>query len=435
MPNYEKPKTSPEELKEVEEKKVISYDSKSIFEKMSDKAKKIASAVYEGVYQMPVANRIVGKMEIAYNQKIIDIYDKKMAKRKNKLDAIDYCLNIFETAEKELPEFKKELEKEGVPGTASLEIQLKKIAQQKEEFLNKRDKIQTKFEAKENKRDLFIEKRDAVAKKLIDYYEEKLKPYEQKIESFNKEKARWEQLLQETELRHQNIEQRLKELEDKKTHLEELYKKMGWSERKIKHVESTKEIEKYVTGKRKQLHLERESIEKEILKNQKKISKLETKVNPYLDKKQAFVRVTERQKIDYKVKKRERGTKEEETREEEIREEEIREEGIEEEEVETEEKLGMEEEKEKVFEKEPEFALKEVINKWNNYLKEEHSDAFKTYGIDELIFAKESGLKLDKNFKISEWNRLMKEYLNLYQQVDEEKINNFIKDFNKKLSK
>ncbi|NLA08106.1 MAG: hypothetical protein GX873_00140, partial [Parcubacteria group bacterium] len=48
---------------------------------------------------------------------------------------------------------------------------------------------------------------------------------------------------------------------------------------------------------------------------------------------------------------------------------------------------------------------------------------------------KESGLKLDKNFKISEWNRLMKEYLNLYQQVDEEKINNFIKDFNKKLSK
>ncbi|HPC31315.1 MAG TPA: hypothetical protein PK119_02560, partial [Candidatus Paceibacterota bacterium] len=315
MPNYEKPKTSPEELKEVEEKKVISYDSKSIFEKMSDKAKKIASAVYEGVYQMPVANRIVGK-----------------------------------------------------------------------------------------------------------------------IESFNKEKARWEQLLQETELRHQNIEQRLKELEDKKTHLEELYKKMGWSERKIKHVESTKEIEKYVTGKRKQLHLERESIEKEILKNQKKISKLETKVNPYLDKKQAFVRVTERQKIDYKVKKRERGTKEEETREEEIREEEIREEGIEEEEVETEEKLGMEEEKEKVFEKEPEFALKEVINKWNNYLKEEHSDAFKTYGIDELIFAKESGLKLDKNFKISEWNRLMKEYLNLYQQVDEEKINNFIKDFNKKLS-
>jgi len=26
MPNYEKPKTSPEELKEVEEKKVISYD-------------------------------------------------------------------------------------------------------------------------------------------------------------------------------------------------------------------------------------------------------------------------------------------------------------------------------------------------------------------------------------------------------------------------
>ena len=165
MPNYEKPKTSPEELKEVEEKKVISYDSKSIFEKMSDKAKKIASAVYEGVYQMPVANRIVGKMEIAYNQKIIDIYDKKMAKRKNKLDAIDYCLNIFETAEKELPEFKKELEKEGVPGTASLEIQLKKIAQQKEEFLNKRDKIQTKFEAKENKRDLFIEKRDAVAKK------------------------------------------------------------------------------------------------------------------------------------------------------------------------------------------------------------------------------------------------------------------------------
>jgi hypothetical protein len=107
MPNYEKPKTSPEELKEVEKKEVIFYDNKSIFEKMSDKAKKIASAVYEGVYQMPVANRIVGKMEIAYNQKIIDIYDKKMAKRKNKLDAIDYCLNIFETAEKELPEFKK----------------------------------------------------------------------------------------------------------------------------------------------------------------------------------------------------------------------------------------------------------------------------------------------------------------------------------------
>ena len=429
MPNYEKPKTSPEELKEVEEKlaksalgkraieinllKVISYDSKSIFEKMSDKAKKIAGAVYEGVYRMPVANRVVGKMEIAYKQKRIDIYDKKMAKRKNKLDAIDYRLNIFQTAEEELRQHKEELEKEGVPGTASLEIQLKKIAQQKEKFLNKRDKMQTKFEAKENKRDLFIEKRDVVAKKLIDYYEEKLRPYEQKLESFNKEKARWQQLLQETESRHQNIEQQLKELEDKKTHLEELYREMGWSERKIKHAEVIKGIEKHVASKRKQLHSERESIEKEILKNQKKISKLETKTNPYLDKKQAFIRVTERQKIDYKVRKRERGAREEK--------------------IKTEEKLGMEEEK--AFEKEPEFTLEEVVDQWNNYLKKEHGDDFKNYGIDALMFAKENGLRLDKNYKISEWNRLLKEYLNIYEKVDEEKISNFIEDFNKKLSK
>ncbi len=456
----EEPKLSPEESEEVEEKlaesdlskpaiesnlsNVISSDSKSIFEKMSDKAKKIASTVYEGVYQIPVAKRIVGKMEIAYKQKRIDIYDKKMTKRKNKLDAIDNYLNIFQTVKKELPEYKEELEKEGVPGAASLEIQLKKIIQQKEKFLNKRDEIQTKFEAEEKKRDLFIEKRDAVAKKLIDYYEEKLKPYEQKIESFSQEKAHWEQLLKETESQQQKIEQRLKEFEDRTTYLEELYQKLGWSERKIKNVGSTKEVKKFVADRRKQMRLERESIEKEILKNQKQISKLETKANPYFDKKQAFVRVTERQKIDYKVRKREGRPREEEIKTEEklgMEEEEL---GMEEEKLEMEEEgLGMEEEesrmeeeKEKVFEKEPEFALGEVIDQWNNYLKEEYGDAaFKTCGIEALIFAKETGLKLDQNYKISEWNHLMKEYLNLYQKVDAEKTNYFIEDFNKKLSK
>ncbi len=50
----------------------LSNENKSFFEKMSDKGIKIAGRVYKGLYDIPIINRVVGKLEIAYNQFWID---------------------------------------------------------------------------------------------------------------------------------------------------------------------------------------------------------------------------------------------------------------------------------------------------------------------------------------------------------------------------
>jgi len=81
---------------------VLSPENKNFLEKMSEEGIKIASQVYEGLYNTPHVNRIVGKLEIAYNQFWIDKYQQKAAKFKGKIDSLDLRIGAIDESKKKL---------------------------------------------------------------------------------------------------------------------------------------------------------------------------------------------------------------------------------------------------------------------------------------------------------------------------------------------
>jgi hypothetical protein len=105
------------------------------WEKMSARGKQIISGAYEGIYKTPGVNRLVGKMEIAYNQFWIDKKENKNIELKGKLDALDLRNQAIESTKEQMMQTADMLRDGGIPGANNIELRSKKLE-------NKQNKIE-----------------------------------------------------------------------------------------------------------------------------------------------------------------------------------------------------------------------------------------------------------------------------------------------------
>jgi len=328
---------------------VITEDSKGLWEKMSDKGKKLATNFLESIYKMPGINRVAAKMAIAFNQKWVDFYEKKAAKYKDRVEARNQQINAIEEAKKQIDETITYLKQENMPGITSLQLQLKKLDKEKEKILDKKEKLELKFQKNEKERNLFVEKRNNIAERLIGYYDEKLRPLEDCINQIHSEKAELDKLINQTEARHNERLLFLEEQRRRKMAIEQQLRKVGYSDRKIRNV--VKYLEKYLKNGYAQIEKEKEQLKKKSFEIEEKLVKVEMKADPYKKKREEFIRVKERKQIEFTKE----GKKEEKV-----------EKSIDSEK--TEENADVE----KGFK----LAVKEIIKQWNEYLEENHLNKF-----------------------------------------------------------
>ena len=156
----------------------LNSDNRSFFRKMSEGGREIANQAYEGLYKIPGVDRVVGKMEIAYNEFWMHRHEEKAIEFKNKIDGFEVKIGSFDQSKKEIESVIENLKQQNIPGAESLQIKVRDIERQKMDLLNEEDRIHTKFEARENKMKLYASERDRVADKLIGRYNEKLEPME-----------------------------------------------------------------------------------------------------------------------------------------------------------------------------------------------------------------------------------------------------------------
>lgn len=99
------------------------------------------SKLYEGMYKIPVVNRAVAKMEIAYNQFWIDTKEEKAVELKGKMDSLDLQKNAISQSKKILS-IMDDFKKNGNPGFTSLQLKIKDIEKKEEKISNKKDSLQ-----------------------------------------------------------------------------------------------------------------------------------------------------------------------------------------------------------------------------------------------------------------------------------------------------
>jgi len=280
-------------------------ENRKTFERMSEQAKNIANQVYEGLYKTPGINKIVGKLEIAYNQLWIDKHQEKAAKLKEKIDGFDLRINALNQSEKEIKLAIEDLKQQNIPGVESLQIKIQDIERQKEELLNKKDRVQSKFEERENKLKLYVNERDLVADRFITHYEEKLEPLESELKKLQNYRNQLDLLAVVTEAKYKEQSAKLDNLRKKKVQIENTLHHAGMSEKEIRKNEAIKQFEKIILENQKKIRsdysLEKEKLARSKAEINKKIAKVDAKANPYRDKREEFVRIKERRPIKMEV--------------------------------------------------------------------------------------------------------------------------------------
>lgn len=408
----------------------LSSENQGFFHKMSEGGKKLAGQAYEGLYKIPGVNRIVGKIEIAYNQFWVDRHEEKAVGFKSKMDGLNLKVGAFDQSKKEIESLVENFKKQGVPGVESLSLKLKDIDQQKMDLLNQKDKAQSKFEARENKMKLYTNERDRVADKLISRYNEKLEPMEKELENLQTYKDQTDLLVAVTEVKHNEQIARLGGREKQKRQVEEALRGTGMSEKEIKKFEGVKVLEEFLAQGREKLKIEKENLAKKKAEINQKIAKVDAKANPYRDKREEFTRVKEGRPIKMNVETRQRGQEfkgEEETgsHTREQRSESSYTTG-----GESSSEVSAEEEIVETKEDKERLKTSSYVSGWNTYLQEKYGKGKVPPNemVDQKDFLKMTRLSVDYKLDFKDFKNILAKYYK-FRKMPTEKLNKNIDNF------
>jgi len=356
-------------------------------------------------------NKIVGKLEIAYNQSWLSKHEEKAAKIKDKMDGLDMKTRDLDQAKEEIMSTIGDLKEQKIPGVGSLELKLKDIEEQKVGLLDKKDKLQSKFEFRENKAKLYTNERDIIVDKFIGHYNEKLKPMERELTNLQTNKDEINMLMAVAEVKHKEETARLNDLRKRKTQLEKTLKLAGMSEKKIKKFETVKEIRKLLVQGQERIKLEKKNLALKKAEINRKIVKIEKKANPYRDKREKFTRIKNERPLEMGVKTRERGK--EFKREEEV-------------------EIHIREKREETAEEErKQIKVSAYVSRWNTYLRKKYGK--KEQGkrklsniIDKNDFLRQTGLSKNSEISFNDFKNILKPYCK-FRKIP---VKNFERDIN-----
>ena len=398
---------------------VLSPENKSFFGRMSERGAKIANQAYEGLYKIPGVNRIVGRLEIAYNQFWIDRHQTKAILHKEEMDRMGLCITELEENKKRIVAAIEGFESENLP-VESLQIELQKIDRESARLQNRQDQAQSKFEARHNRLRLHTNERDRVASRLIERYEERLRPMEAELEKLSTCRDEIGLLVAVTEFRHKK---KLTELEESKTKLEERLRRTNrFSEEQIRKNPAIKKRNKELADARKKVRVEKENLAQRKAEINRRIAGVDAKANPYRDRRDAFIRVKEGRPIKIDVATRQRG---EEFKGEEETQAHPRREGKSEEETRAHSRRESDSKGESTEDKE-QLQVADFIGGWNKFLKETYKNAAEL--IDAEDFLKKTRLLKNEKIDFKNFKNILGEYLK-YRKLPVSQFNRSIDKF------
>lgn len=276
---------------------LFSRKNLEFFRKMPDDAKEIANKLYEGVYKTPGVNRIVGKMEIAYNQFWLDRHEGKAAKLKGEMQGIDLQTGALEQSKKEIYAVIENLRKQNVPGVEHLRLKLSDLDKQKTKIEAKKEKVQAKLEQRKAKMESYSKERDRVADKLIGRYEEKVKPLLKEWNNLSEQKDHLDLTAEVMGVKHKEQFAQLDDIEKRKLQIEDGLKRAGMSEKAVRKFAAVKALDETLKMCRERIEREKEIFAAEQTRINEKIAENNKKTKDYWIKRSEFVDVKERKPL------------------------------------------------------------------------------------------------------------------------------------------
>jgi DNA repair exonuclease SbcCD ATPase subunit len=269
--------------------KILNRDNRSFFDRISEGGREIFTRFYRKIYETPVANRIVGKLEIAYDNFWINLHQNEALKLQGERTKLEARISAIEESRRELEALVKDFTSFNLPGAEKLNVKMQELEKQKANLMTRRDEILSDLETTQRRIDLYTERRNLIADRLIGYYQERLKPIEAELRNLQNLRGECDLLIEATDIRHRQMEDSLFRMEERRIKLEEALRNAGFSEKSIK--EATKDIMETIDRTRERLRREREALEERRARINERIMKAEDRANRYKDKQEEFARI------------------------------------------------------------------------------------------------------------------------------------------------
>lgn len=389
---------------------MMSEENTGKLQRLSEGGKQIASSLYEGLYKLPVISRVVGKIEIAYNQFWKIRHEKKAVKFKTEMDQMDMRDKALAQSQQQIEAMIKELQEQGLPGSESLQLKIQEIDRQRNQLLTKRDRIQSKFEARENKTKTYTNERNKIADRLIERYEGKLEPMEKELEQLSVYRDEAELQMAVLEAEHKDEKMRLDKIEKQKSKHEEMLRTAGFSENEIRKFDSIVALEDQLATGYEQMKTDKKALSGQMDKLNKRIAKQDAKANPFRDKREEFVRIKSDKPLEIAVPKREKSENPSDT---ESTEEHNRMESSTSE-NEPEKESTSSNESVEYEEKDTRLSVSTLVSSWNQHLMEEFKDSLTPQDtLEQTDFVKTTKLSPDKKLDSADFKKIVTKYYKL----------------------
>ena len=283
-----------------------------IFDRISQNIRDTASAVREGLYNTPVVNTIVGKLEIAYNQMFMNGHEQTARGLKGDIDALDAKIRTLEASKEKVRTLAGELSQNLDPAltisggveNSTVVLKLRDIDEQISQLMLKKGIIQTKFDTYQGKVENYTQKRDAVAHKLIEYFDQRIDPIEQEINSLSDQKKELVLVRTGIEITHRGLLDGIARAETEMQQIMLQRRAQGVSEVEIEKLLAEKKD--FITRSRIQIRKNEQEYTRRIKVIEAKILVAHQRANPYRDNREQFVAITRKRPL-YSMSKRTKG--------------------------------------------------------------------------------------------------------------------------------
>ena len=257
-----------------------------VVSEMSEKSKGVAASVYEGIYKTPIANRIVGRMEIAYNQFWVDKHEDKenllkdrIDGKKNEIGKLDQSISTVRSSVETLSGLNQD--------TRSVQKRIDQFERKKEGLLIKQEALQAKYQRRVEKKEAFRDRRDEIADKLIGYYRERLIPIEGRVHNLDRNVDVLQFDVLADEIRNKERVANINEIKEAKRKIEEGYKDAGMSSFRVSLDRGIGQLGRVIRKGENEIDKEQGELLKqklEITKRKEKVQKVKEKTLPYENK-------------------------------------------------------------------------------------------------------------------------------------------------------
>ncbi len=275
----------------------LNNENQTRFDVMPERKKGLLGRIYEGLYKIPGVNKIVGKLEIAYNNIHINGLTNKERKLQEEIDEIDKEIKLSEKSREIVQSFIIDAKSKGAPVTA-LEKDMFSTARRIEDLSREKADLQEESQEQREKRDLYINKRNEVADKLINYYDEKIKPMEKELDNLQGLKSQLDLRFIATEITHKKQKTDLRDIEEKMAHIMQSWSEEGRSEGAIK--KTLKDLERYLARGKESIEKEENKLFDEQAEIENDVAEANRLVALYKEKRDEFVRIKENRPIEVK---------------------------------------------------------------------------------------------------------------------------------------